>query len=417
MRKYPFLRSLLSPHPQWHQKTAAWVIAAIAAAGQARSFAIATKLAQWTGIRLDSAVNRFYRLLRNRRFDEVRFVAQWARHLAPGADRHLLLGVDWTEWHHGIRMLAAAVVTGKRAIPLWVQACSSVVRTRSQNSRENAFVRVLAEALRQAGVSATLLCDRGFRRVSWLKLLDQLRLGFVVRLMDDVQVQLEPGCKTALAQVPLARGRIVDLGRVPLRSDGAIEVRVVGYWARGAKEPWWLATNRSDAPSRILSLYDRRMTVEECFRDTKGRRFGVKLSWTQFRDPEALARFCLLLAVALYIWILAGVEGARRDPSLRLRCRRKGPRQSYVTIGIRITAATGSPFPLTLPICARALEPPALRPIAGSRRGESDQRSAPLSHRSIRGSSGFAAAQARITPASIAPRRSSTPKHRSCRRW
>jgi hypothetical protein len=59
----------------------------------------------------------------------------------------------------------------------------------------------------------TLLCDRGFRRVSWLKLPDQLRLGFVVRLMDDVQVQLEPGCETALAQVPLTGGRIVDLGR------------------------------------------------------------------------------------------------------------------------------------------------------------------------------------------------------------
>jgi hypothetical protein len=369
MKKYPFLRSLLSPHPRWHQKTAAWVIAAIAAAGQARSFAIATMLARWTGVRLDSAVNRFYRLLRNERFDEVQFVAQWARHLATSPDRHLLLGVDWTEWHHGIRMLAAAAVSGKRAVPLWVQACSAVVRTRSQNTRENTFVRVLAEALRQAGVTATLLCDRGFRRVSWLKLLEQLRLAFVVRLMDDVQVELEPGRKVALAQVPLARGRVIDLGRVPLRSDGAVEVRVVGYWARGSKEPWWLATNRTDAPSRILSLYDRRMTVEECFRDTKGRRFGVKLSWTQFRDPQALARFCLFLAVALYIWLLAGVEAARRDPSLRMPCRRKGPRQSYVTIGLRITAANGCPFPLTLATCARALEPPSLRRIAGSGRG------------------------------------------------
>jgi hypothetical protein len=88
----------------------------------------------------------------------------------------------------------------------------------------------------------------------------------------------------------------------------------------------------------VLALYDRRMTAEEQFRDTKGRRFGGKLVWTHFRDPEALARLVTLLAVALLIWTMTGIVAADLKPSLRLRSRRKGPRQSFVTIGIRAVA-------------------------------------------------------------------------------
>jgi hypothetical protein len=121
-RRYPFLRALLSPFRRRHRKTLGLVIAAIAVTGQARSFAIATTLSRWLGTRLDSAVNRFYRLLRNTRIDYTQFVEQWARLLVRGQDRHLLIAIDWTEWHHELRMLLAAVVAGKRAIPLYAEA-------------------------------------------------------------------------------------------------------------------------------------------------------------------------------------------------------------------------------------------------------------------------------------------------------
>ena len=182
--------------------------------------------------------------------------------------------------------------------------------------------------------------------------------------MDDVHVEVVPGLPIALKDILLTPGQIVDLGPVRLRSDGAITVRIVGYWARGAKQPWWLATSHEGPAREVLSLYDRRMTVEEQFRDLKGQRFGVKLYWTQFRNPVELARFLMLLAVALLIWILAGMVAAHYDPSLRMVCRKKGPRQSYVTIGLRILALEQ---PLLLPLTRRwvtlLLQPPSLRPI------------------------------------------------------
>ena len=365
-RRYPFLRALLSPFCKRHRRTLGLVVAAIAVTGQARSFAIATTMARWLGTRLDSAINRFYRLLRNSRVDYTLFISQWAQLLVRGSERQLLIAVDWTEWHHELRMLVASVVTGKRAIPLYTQAFKRIIRLRSQNARENTFARILSDGLKRAGLTATLLCDRGFRRVSWLMLLQQLQLGFVVRLMSDVYVELPSGTKVALQDILLTPGQVIDLGWVALRSDAATTVRVVGYWAPDAKEPWWLATTETSRASVVLKLYDRRMTVEEQLRDTKGRRFGVKLFWTQFRDPEALGRFMMLLAVALVMWTLTGFVAAFYDPSLRLRSRKKGPRQSYVTIGLRILSLERKPVVLSKQALGSLLEPPALRRVAGA---------------------------------------------------
>jgi Transposase DDE domain len=360
--QYPVLRDLLKPFSRRHQKTMALVIAGIAVAGQARSFAIATCMKSWLGVRLDSAVNRFYRLLRNSNVDYTELAASWANVLARSRSRHLVVAIDWTEWHHDLRLLVAAVVAGRRALPLFVQGTRKLVRARSQNAYENTFLRVLADALKRAQVTVTILCDRGFRRVSWIHLLQRLQLGFVVRLMDDVCVAVE-GHVVPLATIQLPRGKVVDLGVVPLRSDGAVMVRVIGYWARNAKEPWWVATSETGDARKVLKLYDRRMTVEEQFRDLKGKRFGAKLVWTQFRDPEALARFVMLLAVALLIWQTTGIAAARRDKSLRMTCRKKGARQSYITIGIRIVVLDRQTEPLTLRRLARRLEQPHLRKL------------------------------------------------------
>lgn len=363
-KQYPILTTLLKPFWRRHQKTLALVIAGIATAGQARSFAVATCMKNWLGVRLDSAVNRFYRLLRNSRIDFAELSTSWVRLLSRTHGGHLVVSIDWTEWHHQLRMLMAAVVTGKRAIPVFAQATKKLVRTRSQNSYENAFLRLLADSIKRAGGTATILCDRGFRRVSWIALLQKLGLGFVVRLKADVTVAYK-GEKLSLEELAqsLPRGKVVDLGIVPLRADAAIDARVVFYWANKAKEPWWLAVSDDIKGARAIKLYDRRMTVEEQFRDTKGKRFGVKLYWTQFRDPDALARFVMLLAVALLIWIIAGTRAAHRDPSLRLISKTKGPRQSFVTIGIRLVTSDPTQVLLTPALLRKWLEPPTQRPL------------------------------------------------------
>jgi hypothetical protein len=112
------------------------------------------------------------------------------------------------------------------------EALGQTAIRRSQNCWENSFLQMLVMVLKEAGVFACFLADRGFRRTSFIALLlKQTGHSFLVRLAENVSVQAKRGSRT-LRQWGLQPGRAVDLGR---------------------------------------------MAIEEQIRDTKGARFGFAL--------------------------------------------------------------------------------------------------------------------------------------------
>ncbi len=330
--QWKILESILQPLRKSQSKTITLVVQAMTCLAQAASIPISAFLSQATGCQLDSALTRFYRLLHNPRLDDLLLTKQLLSQLLlqPGP---LLLALDWTEWHPPWRMLLASVSVGTRAIPIQAAVFCRTEILRSQNTWENNFLKVLGLLLNELGARACFLADRGFRRVSFLQLL----LGypnhtFLVRMQDQVMVET-PKFKRLLKKCPLQPGHAVDLGWVRLRQDGAVQVRVIGLWTKGQKEPWWLATNREDSLSFLASLYDRRMSIEEQIRDSKGARFGFQLIWTQIQTPAALARFALLIGLALLMLTAIGHAVALRHPEVRLNSKKKGPRLSLITIG------------------------------------------------------------------------------------
>lgn len=136
-----------------------------------------------------------------------------------------------------------------------------------------------------------------------------------------------------LSEFGLRPGQAVDLGWVWLREEGAVKVRVLGVWARGQKEAWWLATNLAESVREVVQNYDRRMGIEEQIRDSKGSRFGFRLFWTQIRRPEALARLTLLIGIALLLLTGVGKWFSDRNPWARLPSSGKGARLSLVSVG------------------------------------------------------------------------------------
>ncbi|MDA1191186.1 MAG: hypothetical protein O3A46_05810 [Candidatus Poribacteria bacterium] len=70
MREYPVLQFLLKPYHTSHQKTLAWLIAALAEAGEARTRSIGAVLSERQGIRLGSTCHRQHRLMKNPRLDD-----------------------------------------------------------------------------------------------------------------------------------------------------------------------------------------------------------------------------------------------------------------------------------------------------------------------------------------------------------
>jgi hypothetical protein len=351
---------VLSPLRKSQRTVIALVVEAIATLGQASSLAIAVRLAQNTGAGVPSALVRFYRLLHNRRVDDLRLSRQMIRTLARRTET-LLVSIDWTEWHPPLRMLLASVVAGTRAVPVLTATFIKTAMVRSQNCWENTFLKMLVMVLEEARVVACFLADRGFRRASFIKLLlEYPQHTFLVRLQAKVSVG-QDGEKRLLRNIGLQAGQAIDLGWVKLRQDAVVEVRVIGVWAKGRREPWWLATNRGDSLGQLVSLYDRRMTIEEQIRDTKGARFGFALVWSQITTPEALSRFVLLLGLAVLVLTAIGHAVAQKCPNVRLPSRTKGPRLSLLTVGLLFWPLWQDKILITPRFLKNHIPPPSLR--------------------------------------------------------
>jgi hypothetical protein len=357
--RYPVLSSLLSPFRRSQQKTCAAVVAALCQAAQASSFAIAGQLSCLTDVQLGSALTRLYRFLRNDRFDNWLLTEQLLR-LLGGRRKRLLLALDWTAWQERFSVLTASVCASTRSIPVAVSACHKPQLARSQNLWEETFLRLVVDRRRAAEVSALWLCDRGFHRVAWLGRLTELDQAFVVRLTRDVTVHLPAGPRL-LKQLEIGPGQRRDYGFVLLRADAAVRARLIGVWAEGAEEVWWLATNLHNRVSKVVSYYDRRMGIEKQFRDTKGARFGMKLKWTQFTRAEFVERIYLLVGVALLLWTSVGGAVEQEQPKVRLRSKSKGERLSLARVGSYYWQKVSAQLRLTAQFVREHLPPPRLR--------------------------------------------------------
>jgi hypothetical protein len=359
LRRYPILASLLRPFRLSQQKTCAALVAALCQAAQASSFAIAGQLSCLTEVQLGSALTRLYRFLRNERFDNWLLTERLLKLLAQ-PNKSLLLALDWTAWQDRFSVLTASVCVDTRSIPVAVSACVKRQLARSQNLWEETFLRLVVDRVRASDVSAIWLCDRGFHRVKWMERLMELDQQFVVRLHRDVTVHLRDGA-CLLKSLEIREGERRDLGFVQLRADKLVRVRVIAVWAKGAKEVWWLATNLTNAVSKVVSYYDRRMGIEEQFRDAKGHRFGLKLRWTQFTKAEFVERMYLLVGIALLLWTSAGCVVQEQQPNVRLRSKTKGARLSLARIGSYYWQKVTRQFKLTTRFVREHLPPPRLR--------------------------------------------------------
>jgi len=354
------VEEILKPLRGSQRKSILLVVQGIAWMAQAASIAVAAFISQATGSQLDSALTRFYRLLHNPKLDDLKIARQMLSFFAQ-LQGPLLIAIDWTEWHPPLRMLLASVIRGTRAIPLYASVFSKTQIHRSQNTWENNFLRILCLLLDEVKAKACFLSDRGFRRVSYLQLLlEQKEHSFLVRITDQITVEFKKG-KRLLKQCGLQPGHALDLGWVLLRQDGALKVRVIGIWAKGQREPWWLATNLEESLAYLASLYDRRMAIEEQIRDTKGARFGLKLVWTQIKTPQALARFTLFIGLAVLLLTAIGYAVAMRHPNVRLTSKKKGPRLSFLTIGCLFFHYFLSTQPLSLKSLKKHIPPLTLR--------------------------------------------------------
>ena len=122
-----------------------------------------------------------------------------------------------------------------------------------------------------------------------------------------------------------------------------------------------LVADLTNRVSKVVSYYDRRMGIEEQFRDAKGVGFGIKLKWTQFTRAEFVERMYLLLGLALLLWTSVGRAVEESQPKTRLQSKTKGARLSLARIGSYYWQKMTRRVKLTKRFVREHLPPPQLR--------------------------------------------------------
>lgn len=198
---------------------------------------------------------RLFRFLSNTAFDTV---AVQTALLAPICQAAGLRGlvpimIDWSDLGRGRNGLFAAVCYRRRGLPLFSWVSTTEELDPSQNRVEEFFIGSAGGGLRHlpTNIRPLLLADRGFGRASLLRFVQQMPyhtgypVDYIVHLKGDVVVQ-GADYRGRLRDYPLRKGRINCWPQTLYRSDGAAVINLILYWARGHREPWYLATSLTD---------------------------------------------------------------------------------------------------------------------------------------------------------------------------
>jgi predicted small integral membrane protein len=286
-------------------------------------------------------IKRIDRLVGNARLQ--REIATWyaaiAHALTVGLQRVVVL-IDWTQIRGDHWALVATVAFQGRSFP--ILARSYLKSSVGNRVVESAFVRELRSILPKV-CRPVVVTDAGFRS-PFFEACNRAGVDYVIRLrnsrgtikkscrVDGERIRFAALFKTATESarcLGLAKpyagsryaiwGKRVVLGPKPLKAD-RWERHRDDYERRRGCEPFLLVTSLDNEPAHaIVAIYEKRMQIEETFRDTKNPRFGWALSHSMTRSSDRFNVLLLLGALAAFIVMLVGAASERRgyDRSLR----------------------------------------------------------------------------------------------------
>jgi Transposase DDE domain len=272
--------------------------------------AIGVGLAMANELKSKHAVKQVDRLLSNANLDVAEVFAAWV-HYVLGERKEAIIALDWTDFDADDHTtLAAYLVTSHgRATPLaWKTVKKSELKG-ARNGHEDALLERLHEVIAR-DVRVTVLADRAFGDQEMYRSLQALGWDYVIRFRGCIEVCDENDEAKPASDWLSASGRAKMLKNVTVTKDRTPIPAVVLVHAPRMKEPWCLATSRSDlGAAAVITLYGRRFTIEETFRDQKDARFGLGLSATHTKSCARRDRILLLAALAEALLTLLGAAG------------------------------------------------------------------------------------------------------------
>jgi hypothetical protein len=243
--------------------------------------------------------------------------------------------IDWTETMAAKHeVLVAATPIGGRALPVYLEV--HPLKKLGNAVVEEDFLRSLFETL-PVGCTPVIVTDAGFKGPFFESVVAR-GWDFVGRVRGTAKAQTLDGQVVAKEEFYL-RATVTprDLGRHGLFVRKPLLCRLVLVRKRrkpgpklpppkckeerelrqAALDPWLLATSLSSGDAAyIVSLYARRMQIEETFRDAKNHRFGWCLSDARTSTRQRTLMLLLLaifaMTIATLIGLTAEAAGAHR---------------------------------------------------------------------------------------------------------
>lgn len=252
-------------------------------------------------------IKRVFRFLKN---DSVE-VSEVQRRILEASDSgkgELIVLIDWTDLPP-YRTLILSVARRGRSIP-FLSLTVPIDCTGAMSRAEQLAINFLAQLLPKDR-EVIIIGDRGFGNMTWVRRLNELGWGYVLRLTARMYACTDTtgGKLKHFGVGPGARAK--RWGNATLTNHRPTMTQLVSVWRAESTEPWFLATNLSLSARRIVRLYAKRMWIELTIRDLKNRRWGLGLGEVRLSTTARMDRL-FLVAMLAYFFLFAYGTAAER---------------------------------------------------------------------------------------------------------
>jgi hypothetical protein len=190
--------------------------------------------------------------------------------------KHITILIDATTLKEHVWILAASISYQGRSIPIFLKTWRGVNEPYNYWSRVETFLFEL-KGLLPKKYKYVLIADRGFQGIKMYEIIKKISWDYVIRINNYFLIRLKNG--ETLIQLSLFDDGFFEdtsLGKInPMDTNIAINSKTN---EEGKKSKWYLMTSL-DSKETAVSEYERRMWIEETFKDLKS-----ELKWESYTD-------------------------------------------------------------------------------------------------------------------------------------
>jgi len=288
------------------------VITALVQSESCQTPSIINKMSQMLGTNYKANEMKLQRFLSSDEFrvDEVLWrehvkmvmkLLQERNYIKQGSQ--IAINVDFTTKKDKFLILSAGISFEGRAIPIYfsLRRYPKKKNQIDQVLMETAFLRELSKLLPHENYSYTIVADRGFGNVRFMKDCLDFKFNYIVRTTENKKFQIiDEQKKQKIKDVKTCNQ---DFSRVKLETE-EFETRLLISHKEEHENRWSIFTNlENNTFDEIVKQYGKRFTIEKMFQDEKSSGFNIEISKINSYSRFKRLLFCTYVSQAIRMFV------------------------------------------------------------------------------------------------------------------